>query len=106
MSEPVMTLRWLMDGEEDEDRIKVYWTAPTEDGHASLMSVPDEPGYVIAQHERPFTDGQAIDYESLDAYFVLGRPEAGRFAVALITALIDNSDQIINSYIEERMARR
>jgi hypothetical protein len=109
MSEPVMTLRWIDDDDEEQpDPAKVYWTAPTEDGyHVSLMSIPDVVGYTIARHGRPFTDGQATRIRDLEYPCIeLGRPDAGQLAVALITALINNSDQIINTYIAERMANR
>jgi hypothetical protein len=103
-----MTLRYIVDGEVQQDSIEVLWTTPTEDGHVSLMSHP-ELNYVIARHNDELTEGLAVDYEAFAynlEYVSLGRPEAGQLALALTTAVITNSDQIINSYIAERMARR
>jgi hypothetical protein len=36
----------------------------------------------------------------------LGRPDAGQLALAIITALINNSNELINSYVQQMMARR
>ena len=101
-----VTLRWLIDGVEQDDPIHVLWTTPVDGYHVSLLSHP-ELNYVIVRRDEPFTDGQGLDYDDLgDCYIELGRPDAGQLALALITALINNSDQIINSYIERMRTAR
>lgn len=103
---PVMTLRWMVDDEEQSDKIHVLWTVPTDNGWVSLLSHP-ELNYLILQHDEPFIDGQGLDGGDLGLgdCITLGRPDAGQLALALITALINNSDELINSYIERTIAR-
>jgi hypothetical protein len=98
-----MAMRYLIDGEERDDPALVLWTEPNDDHHASLLEIPDM-GYVIVRHGEPFTDGQPLDL-GID-YIELGRGAAGRFAVALIAALINNSEQIIAQFIDQRTAVR
>jgi hypothetical protein len=100
---PVMLLRWMLDGEEQWDPVEVLWTAESKCGGywMSLMAIPDM-GYVIAKHPDPFTHGQAFDlYDETVDHIEFGRPDAGKLALALITTLINNSDQIIDAYIKE-----
>jgi hypothetical protein len=115
---PLMTLRWFdeEDGTVGEDpwpalqpeTAHVLWTEPNDNGlHVSLVLYGT---YFIVQHKEPFTDGGNIDMFKFGGnvvnYIELGRPDAGTLAVALVTALIANSDQLIKSFIEQRMARR
>ncbi|HUO37775.1 MAG TPA: hypothetical protein VMU34_08025 [Mycobacterium sp.] len=110
-------IRVIDDGQE-QDPATVLWIDQLDDGGTgfgdwvALLSVPDM-NYVIAKRVPPFAvDGDAsfvppLDFDDTDLeYFALGRPQAGQLAVALITALINNSDHLIDSYIEQIMARR
>jgi hypothetical protein len=102
-----ITMRYVVDGEVQPDPVRVLWTSPVDGDYVSLLSHP-ELNYVIVKTSESFTDGQDFDDEQALSGFeiTLGRPDAGQLAIALITALINNSDQIIDSYIEQTMARR
>jgi hypothetical protein len=100
----------IFDGQQ-QDPATVLWTTSLDMGYwVALLSDPNE-GYVIAKRDAPFVevDGgpvRPVDYEDpMMEYFALGRPDAGQLGVALITALINNSDALIGSYIEQVMAR-
>ncbi len=41
-----------------------------------------------------------------DQYILLGRHDAGQFAVALLAVLIRNSDELIVTYIDRSVASR
>lgn len=105
MSNPVITLRYLGPFRRTEDEyethlVEVLWAAQLETGDyvSLLVGVPDCSGYVFTVRDDPFTDGQETDGGELGTLFELGRPAAGQLAIALITALINNSDQIIDYY--------
>lgn len=94
-------------------RTEVLWTMSLEPGgHMSLLSgLPHAVGYTFVIHDMPFTDGQTIDGDEFCPEIIgteidLPRPEAGQLAIALVTALVNNSDQIIGHYIEDRMRLR
>jgi hypothetical protein len=95
-----------------QDPATVLWSAADEDGHwVALLEVPIMWGYVIAKRDAPFIeiDGEPVrpldfDDHTLE-YFELARPEAGQLGIALVTALINNSDQLISSYSQQLRAR-
>lgn len=102
---PVMALQYFINGVEQDDPAMMLWTAPIDgyytsddDYHTSLLEIP-RMGYVIVRHKEPLTAGQAHDFK--DNYSELGRRDAGRFVIALLTALIRNSDELVATYIDQ-----
>jgi hypothetical protein len=91
-------VKYLIDGLEHEDPARVLWTSERLGRHASLIEIP-EMGYVVVHHDRPLTGEQPIHFE--DNYIELGRHDAGQFAIALLTALITNSDELIASFLDK-----
>jgi hypothetical protein len=103
-------IRTMFDDQE-RDPATVLWTTQLEDGEwVALLSDPHL-NYVIAKRNAPFVEVDGGIVLPLDlgdltmGYFSLGRPEAGQLGVALVTSLINNSDEIIGSYIDQLMAR-
>ena len=106
----MITLRYIDDGEVQPDPIHVLWTVPDQTGeHVSLITGYPGAAYLIVRHSFPFVDGGEFRDDGNfpgDLDIQLSRPDAGQLAVALITALIEGSDEIISSYIEEMMSAR
>ncbi len=106
-TEPQNAFDWAVDDDIQFDAAHLLWEATTDDGDwVGLLTIP-ELGYVIARRSESLYDRGVISVEDLGSdYITLGRAAAGQLALALITALINNSDQIIDSYIQEIVTRR
>jgi hypothetical protein len=107
----MMTEIRVIDDGQEQYPAQVLWTARVDGDYVALLSMGDA-GYLFAKRRVPFVDDgdtpliPPLDYDDrrLEC-FELGRPEAGQLAVALITAVINNSDQLIEFYTQQRMAR-
>lgn len=82
------------------EEAEVLWEEQTDGDWVSLLLIP-RMGYVITCRESSIREAKILGFEELGLDWInLGRPEAGRLAVALMSALIGNGEEIIADLIE------
>ena len=102
-----ITMRHIENGELMPDPIYVLWTGSQGDTgeYVSLLTGIPYEAYVLVKHDQPFNEGMEF-HDGPDERISLNRPDAGQLAVALIKALIDGSEKLLDYYVQQQMARR